>query len=192
MEREKEQSIEARLRAILAEIDYDFDQFTLEGFARWLEERRGRKIIFFPYHFERPDVSGAWVADEVHEYVVYETRDAPPVLQVHAQTHEMAHMLCGHSTVQIDAEDLMLLLSRIGEDDVACQSLFLRSAQPDQADEEELEAEMLASLIQEQVLNHSREQELLKVVSSDVDIVAYLEGLKMNWPVGGSDADVGS
>ena len=192
MERKTEQSVEARMRALLAEIDYDFSQFTSEGFARWLEERRGRKIVFLPHHFVRPDVTGAWVADAVHEYVFYETQDAPPVLRVHSQTHEMAHMLCGHSTVQIDTEDLILLLSHFVENDGACEALSLRSVQPIQTDEEELEAEMLACLIQEQVLNHSREQELLKVVSSDVDIAAYLEGLKMNWPVGRRGENVGS
>jgi hypothetical protein len=186
-----EESIEARMRALLAGIDYDFGQFTLEGFARWLEKRRGRKIIFLPFHFERPDVSGAWLADEAHDYVFYETQDAPPLLQVHSQTHEMAHMLCGHSTVQIDAEGLALLLSHFDTGGAAGQVLSLRTARPGQGDEEEQEAEMLASLIQEQVLSHSRVQELFKVVSSDVDIAAYLEGLKMNWPVGGRDENVG-
>lgn len=187
-----EESIETRMRALMAEINYDFGQFTLEGFTRWLEERRGRKIVFFPYHFKRPDVSGAWMADKVHDYVFYETQDAPPVLRVHSQMHEMAHMLCGHSTVQIDAGDLVLLLSHFDEDNTACQYLSLRSTQPDQVDEEDREAEMLASLIQEQVLSHSRVQELFKVVSSDVDIAAYLEGLKMSWPVGGRNTNVGS
>jgi hypothetical protein len=192
MEREKEQSIEARMRKLLAEIDYDFSQFTLEGFTRWLEERRGGKIVFSPHHFVRPDVTGAWMADELYDYVFYETRDAPPVLRVHSQMHEMAHMLCGHTTVQISAEDLRLLFSHLGENDPACQSLLLRSAQPSQTEKEDLEAEMLACLIQEQILNHSREHELLKVVSSDVDIAAYLEGLKMNWPVGRRGENVSS
>ena len=51
------------MRSLLGEMDYDFSQFTLEEFARWLEERRGREIVFVPYHFERPDVSGAWHVD---------------------------------------------------------------------------------------------------------------------------------
>jgi hypothetical protein len=38
------------MRALLAEIarEYDFGQFTLEGFADWLEQLRGQPILFVP------------------------------------------------------------------------------------------------------------------------------------------------
>jgi hypothetical protein len=165
MERKEKEPVEIRMQALLREMDYDFGQFTLEGFAHWLEERRGRQIIFVPYHFERLDVSGAWLADEVHDYIFYETEDAPAVLQVHSQLHEMSHILAGHTTAEVDPEQLALLFEQVdGFPEADRESLLLRSAQTDGA---EMEAEILASLIQERVLRNSRLEELTRVVSSD-------------------------
>ena len=67
-------SVKGRMRVLLAELDYDFSQFTLEGFARWLEARRGRRIAFVPYRMETPGLSGAWLADDDCDYCRY--RDA--------------------------------------------------------------------------------------------------------------------
>jgi len=172
--------IEDRMQALLADIDYDFSQFTLQGFARWLEARRGREILFVPFHFEQPEVSGSWLAYAHCDYVFYETENTPPLLQVHSQMHEMAHMVCGHTTLRIDAQWLQRLLNHFEQDDVSLPHL-LRSVQHHPLDQDELEAEMLAALIQERVLKHARVQELFLVVSSDVEIAAYLEGLKVSW-----------
>ena len=38
--------VRKRMTALLDTLDYDFEQFTLEGFRRWLEDRQGRRIEF--------------------------------------------------------------------------------------------------------------------------------------------------
>jgi hypothetical protein len=45
------QSVKEIMKALFSEIEtqYDFSQFTMEGFRRWLEQRRGRKIICMPW-----------------------------------------------------------------------------------------------------------------------------------------------
>ncbi len=47
-------NLKTRMRELLNEIDYDFTDFTIEGFARWLEARRGRKIVFLPWTMPSP------------------------------------------------------------------------------------------------------------------------------------------
>lgn len=38
----------ARIRALLAEINYDFNSFNFNDIARWLEKQRKRLMIFLP------------------------------------------------------------------------------------------------------------------------------------------------
>ena len=45
----RSRAVKKRMQALLAGLEYDFSQFTLEGFARWLEQRRGRRILFAPW-----------------------------------------------------------------------------------------------------------------------------------------------
>jgi alkanesulfonate monooxygenase SsuD/methylene tetrahydromethanopterin reductase-like flavin-dependent oxidoreductase (luciferase family) len=156
--------------AILEEVDYDFSQFTMEGFRCWLEQRRGRRIEFVPWT-PRSTLSGAWLAaTNGCDYVFYD-EDTPAIYQAHVQLHEMAHMICGHPAVEIG------FLNQADADTI--ESLLLRSVHPAETD---LEAEMLASLIQERVLRHGRLQELLKAISSDggfaADVGAYVQAVK--------------
>ncbi len=53
-------NVKARMQALLDEIDYDFSCFTLNDFARWLEQRRERSIIFVPREMPAA-LFGAWV-----------------------------------------------------------------------------------------------------------------------------------
>jgi hypothetical protein len=56
-------------------------------------------------------------------------------------------------------------------------ALLLRSTQPGDA---EREAELLASMIQKQILEHNRLQKLIAGVSSQEEPVAYLKALKLD------------
>jgi len=162
------------MRALLAEIDYGFSQFTMEGFTCWLERRRGRKILFVPRPMP-PTLFGAWLASDDCDYIFYEA-DTLSLHQVHIQLHEIAHILCGHPAIEIGPQQLQILLRRADTDPTLYTSLLLRSVRSDQA---ELEAETLTALIQEQVLRHARLRELTTVVSSDVDIAAYLRAMEL-------------
>lgn len=157
------QSVKERMKALFAEIEaqYDFSQFTMEGFRRWLEQRRGRKIICMPWDMP-PCMSGAWLTSNKVDFIFYEQSTAL-IHQVHIQLHEIAHMLCGHPTVKIGVRQTNMLFRQIVAQSTnqESHSLLLRSTH---SDEIELEAETLASFIQENVLRHKRLQELSKSI----------------------------
>ncbi|HID65164.1 MAG TPA: hypothetical protein EYP49_20795 [Anaerolineae bacterium] len=154
-----DRSTKARMKALLAELDYDFSRFTLGGFARWLAKRRKRQINFVPWEMP-PNPSGAWVAGASQDYIFYD-RDAQPIHQTHIKLHEMAHMLCGHPTVRVESEQALFLPA-----EPAISRVLLRSIHSDQ---EELEAETLATLIQGQILRCAGRHELDNAISWDRD-----------------------
>ena len=164
-------SVQERMQTLLEEeIDYDFSQFTMEGFVNWLEERRGRKIECIPYQITSPFLSAAWVASDEQDYVFY-LKDAPPVLQIHSQLHEFAHMLCGHTAKSRVAKLEKLLENAMQRMHSEKVSVLLRS---NYADEVEVEAEVLASLIQERIMHHSRLKELTMADSLESDFAEQM------------------
>lgn len=173
---EQGKDVRARMQALLKEeIDYDFSQFTMEEFVHWLEQRRGRKIECISYCMTSPSVSAAWVASDECDYVFY-AKDAPPVFQIHSQLHEFAHMLCGHTAQSKVARLESLLEEAMGSTCPGKISVLLRS---DHSDEIEIEAEVLASLIQERIMHHSRLKELTMahLLESDfaIQMAEYLQ-----------------
>ena len=146
-----------RMRAVLDALGYDFSRFTMEDFRAWLEWCRGRRIEFVPWTFES-SISGGWLACPAVDLVFFH-QDTLPIHQAHIQLHEMSHILCSHLPVQLGQV--------LSEADVASlEALLLRSGHTER---EEMEAEVLASLVQQRVLDNSRLQELGKVVSSSFD-----------------------
>jgi len=162
------------MQVLLAELDYDFSGFTMEGLICWLEDRRGRKILFVPWSMP-PTLFGAWLVGEDCDYVFYES-DTLPIHQAHIQLHEIAHILCGHPTLKIGSQQAQILLRHARPNPVGYESLPLRSTHSDEA---EHEAETLTALIQEKVLRHARLQELTTVVSTDEDIAAYIRAMEL-------------
>ena len=166
-----------RVKALLDELDYDFSSFTLEGFADWLAQRRRRQIVFVPKSMPA-SISGAWVKGHDKDYIFYEM-DTPIVHQAHIQLHEMAHMLCGHPTVEVGPQQTQALLRHTGRiDSQALEHLLQRSVHSGQAEEE---AESLTLFVQERVFAHKRAEELYKTVPPDIatefqDYFQKLEG----------------
>jgi hypothetical protein len=150
VEGKRGKSVRQRMQTLLAEIDYDFSAFSPQGFARWLERRRGRPIELIPWRI-RSAASGAWLADEERDYVFYES-EAPLFYQEHVQLHEMAHMLCGHSTATV------CFRRRQPSCQIKAQLALTPLPRSHRFDESELEAETLADLIQEQILRHAAVQ----------------------------------
>ena len=55
-------TVEAKMKAVLDELDFDFSQFTMDSFVDWIERSRGRKIRFI--HWEMPPgMFGVWMSD---------------------------------------------------------------------------------------------------------------------------------
>ncbi len=119
------QAVKEQMQVFLDSLDYDFEQFALDEFARWLEWRRGRAIVFVEWEFP-PDVSGIWVACDGCDYVYYDA-DTVSIHRAHHRLHELGHILREHSG-----------LSFVVNSDAPLQS----------DDREDVEAEVLAALIQ--------------------------------------------
>jgi hypothetical protein len=165
-------------QGLLAEVEaeYDFDQFTMEGFIHWLEQRRGRKIALIPYPISTTSVSGAWLAGDDCDFVFYDEATLP-IHQTHIQLHEMAHMLCGHPTLKVGREGLSILFrGMVGAAGQEAESLFVQFAHSKEA---EREAEVLASLIQKKVLHYGRMRELLTLPSSHQSIADFIVGAEL-------------
>jgi hypothetical protein len=117
------QSVKQQMEIFLEGLDYDFEQFTVEGFAFWLERRRGRPIVFVEWELP-PDVPGIWVACDGCDYVYYDAGTVP-IHHAHHRLHELGHILREHSGLSFDGDAPL---------------------RPDEG--EDVEAEVLAALIQ--------------------------------------------
>lgn len=178
--------VNARMRVLLDGLCYDFRDFTLEGFAEWLAQQRGRKIAFVPRAMP-PKVFGACVkgngvdasvlkrieasaiifgaeAKGSDTDVIFYEIDTPVVHRAHIQLHELSHLICGHPTVEIGSQQIQALLRSVGPMAPAdLEFLLLRSIHSDEAEEE---AETLTNLIQDRVLRHAKLEELYKAISA--------------------------
>jgi len=164
------------VRKILSDLNYDFDDFTINHFSDWIGDLKGRTIIRIAWDMP-PGLFGAWMSDgdEPREYIFYR-RNASPLHQIHIQLHELAHFLCGHPTKLITRNYLQESKDGI----VALPFNDLVKLRSPNLSHYELEAEYLASLIQEQVIRHAQLQQLTKGISSDEKIASYLKDLGLS------------
>jgi hypothetical protein len=159
--------IERRMCAILDSVDYDLSAFTMDGFREYLEACTGRPIEFADLPLQSK-VSGAWVpAADGCDYIIADV-DVPVCHKTHIQLHELSHILCCHPP----ADSAELLSGASGTTPV----LLLRSGHSEKVD---LEAEIMACMIQERVLRYGRLQELLTEVSSNRDVADYIRVVRL-------------
>lgn len=147
-----------KAKKILKDLNFDFSTFTMDGFLQAVGQAKGREIIALPW--EMPStLFGAWISDDdqAAEYIFYRY-NVPQVHQIHIQLHELSHFLFGHTTFKINREIISKVVAGTASLPFA-ESPLLRS--PASADLE-IEAETLASLIQEQV-----------ILNSGVNLLAY-------------------
>lgn len=165
-------NIETKARLLLDKWDFDFSQFTMSDFVGWIERRKDRKIIFIEWEMP-PGMFGAWLsdADEPVEYIFIE-KSVPSMHQTHIQLHELSHILLEHTTIQLSKNKMKTLLHQaINKPDMLDNALLRASANH----EMEEEAETLAALIQYQVIQHEKLQQLM--VSSQEGIGDYFDSL---------------
>ncbi|MCA1723417.1 MAG: hypothetical protein LC748_04035 [Thermomicrobia bacterium] len=137
--------------------------FDMQIFSTLVSERHKRPIVLHPIALHGV-VSGAWAAMESIDIVFYE-QHATPFHQQHIVLHELSHILCDHQGFAITDEGLRSLLLT----DVPIERL--RTLQSNHySDEDEREAEVLASLILERVNNAQADTSI-----SDPNIVGTLQ-----------------
>ena len=157
-------------------LSYDFRNFTMSDFVAWVETFKERQILTIPWKMPL-GMFGAWISDgEIpYEYIFYR-KDVPHIHQVHIQLHELAHFLCGHPTLQITTSTLKDNLTS-KEEALFLNPTLLRSHQKT---EFEVEAETLASRIQERVIHFSRLVELTHNISTDQKMAQFINTMGLN------------
>ncbi|MBB4690730.1 hypothetical protein [Paractinoplanes abujensis] len=126
--------VEARLREIRVPDPFDLDEFCAE-----VSSRRGRPLIRQPV----PGLSaeapcGLWIGTERADHVFFD----PGTSRLHAEhivLHELSHILCGHSGSDAALGTLF--------PDLEPATVRRALARARYTDEQEREAEMMASLI---------------------------------------------
>ena len=159
----------------LKELQYDFKAFSIRGLISHISEMKGREIITIPWVMPAT-VFGAWLSDdeEPEEYIFY--RDNIPVIhQVHIQLHELSHLLLGHPTLRINRKKIAEVFEKKGS---LPFTDLIRLRSPKQA-ECEAQAEVLATLIQERVIQNSNMDQLLNDLSSEEKLANFLKTMGM-------------
>jgi len=131
---------EERLRELELPVPFD-----AASFCDALAERRGRPIVLQSV-VARGGPFGFWVPTPNKDYILYE-RETSRWHQEHIVLHEARHMLWGHEPTPITSPELaQLLVPNISPETV--RLMLQRRAYPE---EQEHEAELLATLILERV-----------------------------------------
>lgn len=146
------QTIMVRMQVKINEMAFDFNNFELGSFVAWLEDTRARTFHRVPLSMPA-GFSGAWFTDEElpYEYILFNCNLPAPQRQF-VQLHELSHFLCGHQTVYITEKRLGQLkheLRSISDRNALLPNLSERKLR------EEIEAELLAFLIQQRVNTNS-------------------------------------
>lgn len=144
--------VRKRVNELLDQFGYDFTQFTLTHFIRWIEERE--KVTFILKRWEAPPgCSGSMLLDyRPNIHILFYNENASPLHQTHIILHELAHYLLGHIPEDHVTRRELIHLFHHG---VLQQTnaIFLRSGLDD---EQEQEAELLAMTIQTKIIEAAR------------------------------------
>jgi hypothetical protein len=178
MDRLSKKSLQSRLNNLLESLEYNFSWFTLEDFIRWVEKYRNRELILIPFNFSSPHKNGAWVSDDEDQIDFVFYQPGPPEFHaVQNILHELSHILCNHIPKEIDKETVLYLrseLTRLRNDDEPTDGVSTPSIEKAAVglfrslaytDEQEAEAETLASIIQARVLKESGLPALMTMAS---------------------------
>jgi len=121
----------------LEEFGYDFDNFAIDRFIRWMENHKERKIVLAPWPMPR-SLFGAWVSevDGPHEWVFY-SQDLEVAHRDHTIKHEFGHIILEHSTLRVSLAELSAMIAK---GIPLFNQTLLRSTKRSGTEEEEAEA----------------------------------------------------
>lgn len=161
------------VQRIIRALDYNFDYFSLEHFVRHIEQVRNRRIVVQGWLFE-PTFYAVWVPAKYSDYILFNSA-LHPVHQTHSVLHELAHMLLGHRCYPLEqflSEELLQSL----RPDTECGCPRTESLKGMDTTQE-AEAELFVFLIQRQVVNARRMNELYSGGSTVEVFQPYADGM---------------
>lgn len=144
--------------------------FDVRAFCDSIAAKRGRPIDLRPV-VTHAGPWGLWAATDSADYIFYES-DTSPLHQEHIILHEISHLICGHHPVPISRTDLLHeMLPNLSPDTI--KQVLGRISY---ADEDEQEAEVLASVLLERISVTRPRGTLLSpgLAESDVEVLYQL------------------
>lgn len=119
--------------------------FELQAFCQVVADSRGRPIVVRPVEGIGGSTMGAWIATPDLDLIVYEGRTTK-LHREHIVLHELSHIICGHEPGLLEPGAAGSLFPDFRPEVV--RGILQRHGY---STEEELEAEVLASVISERV-----------------------------------------
>lgn len=165
-------------RTIFADLDYDFSNFAVESFIGWIEQNRSTKLDLIARRMPR-DIFGAWVRVEGNhrDIILYEV-NAPELHQLLTVFHESSHLLLGHQTLTVTAQEADQIL----ESDTLPAFLrqkFVKYRSFHRSERDEDDAEALAMLMLENLLRHTQLTQTLSMPPANTNLAAYFKGMEL-------------
>lgn len=130
----------------LSRYEYSWQEFDLEGFVLWCEQRAKRKIELYDQLDCPNNVFGAFVRTDDTDWI-FVASHLKGVHRLQAVLHELAHILLGHPVHQWSADEIRMALSGGPSMQQAAPPLLYRSDEGRSHSVYDSEAEMFASLI---------------------------------------------
>lgn len=137
------------MKRYLADLDYDWSEFTLDDFMEWLTNSLGEPVILVPCYLPS-DICGAYIISPSGHLILFD-QNLPPLLRLHTILHEIAHLLCGHQTASLSHDEIENLDWVMANSDIFVPKLAMTRNPSSKTNRQEQEAEALALLIQSEV-----------------------------------------
>jgi len=168
---------QSKAEEILKELNYDFASFDLDGFLRFVGERKGCEIVPIPWEGMPLGMFGMWMRDRESPivYILYRC-NVPRLHQAHIQLHEVAHFLLGHFAPNISQKRMREIVNGSCEPPFDTMLYATRSEKQQPAD---VEAETLASLIQQQAVRHAGASKLARSLAAEQRLADFLKGMRL-------------
>jgi len=173
-----------RIRRLLRTCESRFTEWELDrafditGLVEHLSRRRNRLVHLVPAPMGAARPSGIWLRLHAMDVIVYEA-ETSRTHQEHIVAHELAHILCGHtSAAPVADEDSRLIFPDL---DPRLVRDMLRRAEYD--DGHELEAEVMASAILRRMNARPPEH---AAAGDSPETRAVLDRLERSFSIGGA------
>lgn len=169
-----EPSSQILARRLLADFDYDFAHYTRDSFIHRVEEYCVTTIELVPRSMTE-DTFGAWirVRSQQHDLILYEDNTS----QLHQNfiiLHEVGHLLLGHQTATVSPQQAEVLKQHTGElPDVLQRRSFCRSSRAED------DAEAIAILVLERVLQHVHLRDNLTTPPDETGLASYFKAMRL-------------